>query len=120
MVNLLTSIADISDGLVSSSQFKEHTIITSSLPSVILYNRNVSSLSEKLTPKTLGSLIAFYEHKIFIQGIIWNIFSYDQWGVELGKQLANNILPELESVKTVASHDSSTNGLMNMYKQMKK
>jgi glucose-6-phosphate isomerase len=61
-----------------------------------------------------------YEHKIFVQGIIWNVFSYDQWGVELGKQLAKKILPELTSSDEVQSHDSSTNGLMNAYKQMKK
>jgi glucose-6-phosphate isomerase len=57
-----------------------------------------------------------YEHKIFVQGVIWNIFSYDQWGVELGKQLANSILPELENEETVSSHDSSTNALINQFK----
>ena len=71
-------------------------------------------LIEKLTPETLGSLIALYEHKIFVQGIIWNIFSYDQWGVELGKQLANSILEEINS-KEVNNHDSSTNFLLNHY-----
>lgn len=71
-------------------------------------------LIEKLTPETLGSLIALYEHKIFVQGIIWNIFSYDQWGVELGKQLANSILEEINS-KEASSHDSSTNFLLNHY-----
>ncbi len=75
-----------------------------------------SILVKKLTPEVLGSLIAMYEHKIFVQGVIWNIFSYDQWGVELGKQLANSILPELENEKTIDSHDSSTNGLINLYK----
>lgn len=75
-------------------------------------------LFKKLTPYTLGSLIAMYEHKIFVQGIIWNIYSFDQWGVELGKQLANNILPELESDNEVNSHDSSTNGLINIYKKL--
>jgi len=60
-----------------------------------------------------------YEHKIFVQGVIWNIFSFDQWGVELGKQLAQNILPELEDNKPVDSHDGSTNGLINTYKQMR-
>jgi glucose-6-phosphate isomerase len=57
-----------------------------------------------------------YEHKIFVQGVIWNIFSYDQWGVELGKQLANSILPELENEDVITSHDSSTNGLINQFK----
>jgi len=76
-------------------------------------------LIQKLTPRTLGALVALYEHKIFVQGIIWNIFSYDQWGVELGKQLANSILTEIES-KTVASHDNSTQFLLNYFLQSKK
>ncbi|MBW7951964.1 MAG: glucose-6-phosphate isomerase, partial [Chitinophagaceae bacterium] len=75
-----------------------------------------SFLIKQITPYTLGQLIALYEHKIFVQGIIWNIFSFDQWGVELGKQLANKILPELENNNTITSHDSSTNGLINWYK----
>ena len=79
-----------------------------------------SFLVKKITPETLGSLIALYEHKIFVQGVIWNIFSFDQWGVELGKQLASKVLPELESNEKVASHDSSTNGLINAWKEMKK
>lgn len=78
-----------------------------------------SILFKKLTPRTLGALIAMYEHKIFTQGIIWNIFSFDQWGVQLGKQLANVILPELQNNDKVASHDSSTNGLINKYKEMR-
>lgn len=81
-------------------------------------NRPTNSiLIQKLTPRTLGSLIAAYEHKIFVQGIVWNIYSFDQWGVELGKQLANAILPELESPDPVTTHDSSTNGLINLYKK---
>ncbi len=83
-------------------------------------NRPTNSiLFRKLTPRTLGSLVAMYEHKIFVQGVIWNIFSFDQWGVELGKQLAKKILPELENDETVSSHDESTNGLINAWKQMK-
>lgn len=78
-----------------------------------------SILFKKMTPKTLGSLIAMYEHKIFVQGIIWNIFSFDQWGVELGKQLANKILPELIDDQNISSHDASTNGLINTYKKMR-
>ncbi len=78
-----------------------------------------SFLVQQITPYTLGSLIAFYEHKIFVQGVIWNIYSYDQWGVELGKQLANSILPELKNNDIVSSHDSSTNGLINKYKEMR-
>jgi len=78
-----------------------------------------SILFKKLTPRTLGSLIALYEHKIFVQGIIWNINSFDQWGVELGKQLAKSILPELTSPGTVASHDGSTNGLINYCREHK-
>ncbi|QFI39528.1 glucose-6-phosphate isomerase [Moritella marina ATCC 15381] len=79
-------------------------------------NPTNSILFKQLTPKTLGSLLAMYEHKIFTQGIIWNIFSFDQWGVELGKQLANQILPELNNELSVDSHDSSTNGLINTFK----
>ena len=80
-------------------------------------NRPTNSiLFKKLTPRVLGSLIAMYEHKIFTQGVIWNIFSFDQWGVELGKQLAKKILPELADNKPVSSHDSSTNGLINAFK----
>ena len=79
-----------------------------------------SFLVKEITPRSLGSLIAMYEHKIFVQGIIWNIFSFDQWGVELGKQLANKILPELENEETISSHDVSTNGLINAYKKMRK
>lgn len=71
-------------------------------------------LIDKLTPKSLGSLIALYEHKIFVQGVIWNIFSFDQWGVELGKQLANSILDEINS-KVVKTHDSSTSFLLNHF-----
>jgi glucose-6-phosphate isomerase len=80
-------------------------------------NRPTNSiLVKKITPRSLGSLIAMYEHKIFAQGIIWNIYSFDQWGVELGKQLAGKILPELRNNDEVKSHDSSTNGLINQYK----
>lgn len=80
-------------------------------------NRPTSTLLfDSLKPKTLGSLIALYEHKIFVQGIIWDVNSFDQWGVELGKQLAKNILQELDDEQTVDSHDSSTNGLINHYK----
>jgi len=80
-------------------------------------NRPTNSiLVKKITPHSLGSLIAMYEHKIFVQGIIWNIYSFDQWGVELGKQLAGKILPELRNNDEITSHDSSTNGLINKYK----
>ena len=75
-----------------------------------------SILVQKITPFVLGALIAMYEHKIFAQGVIFNIFSFDQWGVELGKQLANRILPELADKEKVSSHDSSTNGLINQFK----
>lgn len=78
-----------------------------------------SILVKKITPYSLGELIALYEHKIFVQGVIWNIFSFDQWGVELGKQLANKILPELNTSEPVQTHDVSTNGLINAYKEMK-
>ncbi len=84
-------------------------------------NRPTNSLLyQKLDPRTLGKLIALYEHKIFVQGIIWNVNSYDQWGVELGKKLANAILPELRGAGEVSSHDASTNGLINEIKRMRK
>ena len=84
-------------------------------------NRPTNSiLFKKLTPKVLGSLVAMYEHKIFTQGVIWNIFSFDQWGVELGKVLAKKILPELDGDDNIVSHDASTNGLINTYKAMRK
>ena len=73
-------------------------------------------LAETLTPAILGSLIALYEHKIFVQGVIWNVFSFDQWGVQLGKVLANKILPELQSTAAITAHDSSTNELIRRYK----
>ena len=79
-----------------------------------------SFLLSKISPFTLGNLIAFYEHKIFVQGVIWNIYSFDQWGVELGKVLANKILPELQNDTLIDSHDSSTNGLVNSFKKMRK
>ena len=75
-----------------------------------------SILLQKITPFSLGALIAMYEHKIFVQGVLFNIYSFDQWGVELGKQLANRILPELVNNEKVESHDSSTNGLINQFK----
>ncbi|HOY49709.1 MAG TPA: glucose-6-phosphate isomerase, partial [Flavobacteriales bacterium] len=83
-------------------------------------NRPTNSfLIKRINAFNLGALIAAYEHKIFVQGVIWNIFSYDQWGVELGKQLANRILPELKTNELINSHDSSTNLLINRWKAMK-
>ncbi|MEL6538559.1 MAG: glucose-6-phosphate isomerase, partial [Bacteroidota bacterium] len=83
-------------------------------------NRPTNSILFKtLDARTLGSLLAMYEHKIFVQGVIWNIFSFDQWGVELGKVLAKKILPELEDEANVNTHDASTNGLINAYKVMR-
>lgn len=88
---------------------------------VFLGNKPSNSfLFKKMTPEMLGMLIAAYEHKIFVQGIVWNIYSYDQWGVELGKILANNILGELETNSDIQSHDSSTNNLINHYKKFRK
>jgi glucose-6-phosphate isomerase len=72
-------------------------------------------LFDQLTPHLLGMLIALYEHKVFVQGIVWNIYSFDQWGVEFGKQLAGKLLPELKEKRRDLSHDASTNGLMNYY-----
>jgi glucose-6-phosphate isomerase len=82
-------------------------------------NRPTNSfLVREITPFTLGQLIALYEHKIFVQGVIWNIYSFDQWGVELGKELAGKILPELKYPGEITTHDSSTNGLINWYKKI--
>lgn len=78
-----------------------------------------SILVKKIDPHTLGSLIAMYEHKVFVQGVIWNVYSFDQWGVELGKILAKKILPELRDVQPVSAHDASTNGLINAFKAMR-
>ncbi|HEU4633549.1 MAG TPA: glucose-6-phosphate isomerase, partial [Flavisolibacter sp.] len=101
---------------------KGHDEIKALLPfKVFSGNRPTNSiLVKKITPHSLGELIALYEHKIFVQGVIWNIFSFDQWGVELGKQLANRILPELKEGGIVDSHDSSTNNLINIYKELRK
>ena len=83
-------------------------------------NRPTTSiLVQKITPRTLGKLVAMYEHKIFTQGIIWNIYSFDQWGVELGKQLAKKIEPELRENGEIISHDASTNGLINLWKTLR-
>jgi glucose-6-phosphate isomerase len=83
-------------------------------------NRPTNSfLIKEITPFSLGELIALYEHKIFVEGVIWNIFTFDQWGVELGKQLAGKILPQLENDEIISAHDSSTNGLINAYKRMR-
>ena len=79
-----------------------------------------SILFQKLRPKTLGSLLAMYEHKIFVQSVIWDLNAYDQWGVELGKQLARKILPELDDCEDTTNHDASTNGLINYYKEHRK
>jgi glucose-6-phosphate isomerase len=98
------------------------TVIQSILPYKVFKGNQPTNtfLIEKLTPYTLGEIIALYEYKIFYQGVIWNIYSFDQWGVELGKQLANKILPELTDNKPVNSHDASTNGLINAYKRMRR
>jgi glucose-6-phosphate isomerase len=78
---------------------------------------SISIIYKKLTPETLGSLIALFEHRIFVQGIIWNIYSFDQFGVELGKQLALNILPELNEEQKKSKHDTSTAGLIWKFKE---
>ena len=102
-----------------AAQGKTEAEIERLLPYVVFEgNRPTNSLLvDRITPRTLGSLIALYEHKIFVQGVIWNINSFDQWGVELGKVLARGILPELADDRPVSGHDSSTNGLINHYKQ---
>jgi len=109
--------AEVSSELQQEGVSEER--IAELLPHKIFPGNRPSSaiMFKKLTPRTLGSLIALYEHKIFTQGAIWNLNSFDQWGVELGKQLAKKILPELDQKEAVSSHDSSTNGLINYYRQ---
>jgi glucose-6-phosphate isomerase len=96
---------------VQTSQFVPQKVFDGNHPSNAI-------LLQKLTPHALGMLIALYEHRIFVQGVIWNLNSYDQWGVELGKQLASRILPELHADTPVDSHDASTNALINYYRRM--
>lgn len=98
-------------GVTQAGQFIQHKVFDGNHPSNAI-------LLHKLTPHALGMLIALYEHKIFVQGVIWNLNSYDQWGVELGKQLASRILPELHASAPVGSHDASTNALINYYRHM--
>lgn len=95
--------------------------INNLLPHRVFYGNRPSNtiVLKKLTPRALGSLIAMYEHKIFVQGVVWNIFSFDQWGVELGKKLANGIVPELLKEENTVAHDGSTNGLINIVKKMR-
>jgi glucose-6-phosphate isomerase len=101
------------------SQNLTESEIKSILPhKVFMGNRPTNTiLIDKLTPKNLGSIIAIYEHKVFVQGVIWNINSFDQWGVELGKQLAKAILPQLKAENDVDNHDSSTNSLINYFRK---
>jgi glucose-6-phosphate isomerase len=98
-------------GTAQTGQFVSHKVFDGNHPSNAI-------LLQKLTPHALGMLIALYEHKIFVQGVIWNLNSYDQWGVELGKQLASRILPELHADAPVGGHDASTNALINFYRRM--
>lgn len=131
-VKLLSNFFAQTEALMNGKSLEEvHTEMTKSGKSseeiekiaphrVFEGNRPTNSiLVKQITPYTLGQMIAMYEHKIFVQGVIWNIFSFDQWGVELGKVLANAILPELQDDKAVSSHDASTNGLINAYKSFR-
>jgi len=104
-------MGSLEGGSARSGQFVSHKVFDGNHPSNAI-------LLQKLTPRALGMLIALYEHKIFVQGVIWNLNSYDQWGVELGKQLARRILPELHADATVGGHDASTNALINHYRRM--
>jgi len=114
--NLQTVIEELKQDGLSDVEIKELAPFK-----VFTGNRPTNSILFKiLDPRTLGSLIAMYEHKIFVQGVIWNIFSFDQWGVELGKQLAKKVLPELITGEEIETHDSSTNGLINAFKEMRK
>lgn len=109
-----TELADSNTGSNSADQDKliAHRTFSGNRPTS-------SFLFSKLTPRTLGRLIALYEHKVFVQGIIWNVNSFDQWGVELGKQLANIIYTELDGAADVSNHDASTNALINYYKRLR-
>jgi len=105
--------AELKQGGLEGSKLKEllpHKVFPGNKPTN-------SIMFDKLDPFTLGALVAMYEHKIFVQGVVWNINSFDQWGVELGKQLAKQILPELSAQKPATTHDSSTNGLINYYRE---
>ena len=121
---LLSNFFAQTEALMNGKTLEEVNKETGGDPNVMTFrqfsgNRPTNSiLLKQVTPYTLGRLIALYEHKIFVQGVIWNIFSFDQWGVELGKQLANKILPELTDNKYISGHDSSTTGLINTYKIM--
>jgi len=112
--------ADEARAELQASGLDEAAIATLLPHKVFAGNKPTNSiLFERLTPRTLGRLIALYEHKIFVQGVIWNVNSFDQWGVELGKQLASNLLPELRDAQPVVAHDVSTNGLVNHYKSLR-
>ncbi len=121
---LLSNFFAQTEALMNGKTLEEVQNESGSDPNVMMFrqfsgNRPTNSiLIKKITPYNLGRLIALYEHKIFVQGVIWNIYSFDQWGVELGKQLANKVLAELADNKPVNGHDSSTNGLINTYKDM--
>jgi len=104
-------MGSLEGGSARTGQFVSHKVFDGNHPSNAI-------LLQKLTPHALGMLIALYEHKIFVQGVLWNLNSYDQWGVELGKQLASRILPELHADATVVGHDASTNALINYYRRM--
>ena len=100
----------------------DHHLIMELMPHRVFGgNRPTNTIMiDELTPKALGKLIALYEHKIFVQGIIWNINSFDQWGVEFGKQIAQKILPQLSGTNKVTDHDGSTNSLINYFKEKTK
>ena len=109
---------EVREELVASGQTFTEELVTHK---TFTGNRPTTSIMvDRLTPRALGQLIALYEHKIFVQGIIWNVNSFDQWGVELGKKLAKTIFAELQADGEISSHDSSTNGLINHYKGKRK
>ena len=105
---------------VLEQRHDDNELIDSLLPHMVFAGNRPSNtlLLDEITPYRLGMLIALYEHRIFVEGILWNINSYDQWGVELGKQLAGQILPQLGADETIMDHDDSTNGLINHYRQL--
>jgi glucose-6-phosphate isomerase len=103
-------VPSVAEGLIRPTTLLPHKVFPGNKPTNTL-------LFDRLTPHTLGMLIALYEHKVFVQGVVWNINSFDQWGVELGKQLAGKILPELRGAAAESAHDASTSGLIDFFCQ---
>ncbi len=123
MANFFAQTEGLMNGKTEALVRQESPLVSEDLVPFKVFKGGVPTntiLMKELSPKNLGALISMYEHKTFVQGAIWNINSFDQWGVELGKNLANTILPELKNEHEISSHDCSTNGLINQYKEFRK